>query len=61
MLLGLVFPLVRLLVGVALCGGGGAARALDTPLALQQVRPGLPATLNSISVLYDATVWYTWL
>ena len=29
MLRGIMFPLVRLLVGVALCGGGGAARALE--------------------------------
>ena len=49
MLRGFMFPLVRLLVGVALCGGGGTARALEAPLALQQVRPGLAASHGSVS------------
>ena len=53
---GFMFPLVRLLVGVALYGGGGAARALEAPLALQQVRPGLAASHDSLSGSHEDTV-----
>ena len=49
---GFMFPLVRLLVGVALCRGGGAARALEAPLALQQVRPALAASQGNLSLHY---------
>ena len=50
---GFMFPLVRLLVGVALCRGGGAARALEAPLALQQVRPALAASQGNLSGSHD--------
>ena len=52
---GFMFPLVRLLVGVAVLGGVGAARALEAPLALQQVRPALAASHGNMSGSHDDT------